>query len=216
MQCDCNTVFYPLKVIVFGDTAGVFLFWEVLPLQLRNVKMILIVTAISEAGLFIRGCQHHCCWDISHQLCTHTHTHTYSQHIQTDTRTAQIVPPVTFEKHSCWFDSTKEALWKHKRENPPKCSSLEDPTPLEQTIEATFNQQVNKMTTFYAEIYESILWNDWEGANWAWSPLTLPLLITARCPGLSFRTSRQNSCWVRIKSTSSVLNFFSKASPSMP
>lgn len=49
-----------------------------------------------------------------------------------------------------------------------------------------------------------------------WTSLTLPLLITARCPGLSFRTSLQNSCWLRMKPTSSVLNFFSKASTSMP
>lgn len=78
--------------------------------------MILIVTAISEAGLFIRNCQHRCCWGISHQLCAHIQSADTQTLTQTHTRTVLLVPPVTFKKQtSCWFDSSKEALSKHWR-----------------------------------------------------------------------------------------------------
>lgn len=63
------------------------------------------------------------------------------------------------------------------------------------------------------EIYSSFIWSSWRSQSCA---LTLPLLITACCPGLSLSTFWQNICWLRIKSTSSVLNFFSKASSFMP
>lgn len=84
MDWDCNTVFYPFKVMVFSDAACVFLLsiFGSRATAAEECKMILIVTAISEAGLFIRGCQHHCCWDISHQLCTHiqsAHTDAHAQ-----------------------------------------------------------------------------------------------------------------------------------------
>lgn len=67
---------------------------------------------------------------------------------------------------------------------------------------------------FYRE--QSTVHSSEEAAKAKRCALTLPLLITACCPGLSLSTFWQNICWLRIKSTSSVLNFFSKASSSMP